>query len=587
MYFSEEKISEILNISDIVDVISESVILKKAGMNYFGLCPFHSEKTPSFSVNPNKQIFHCFGCGAGGNVLSYLMKYHGTSFPEAVKMAARKYHIEIEDTALSPSIKKQIETKEVLLRINKTVMDYFHDLLKESKSAEPARDYLKRRGISDNIIQEFKLGFASEDWDSIVKFLKSNKISDKYIFQSGLVLERKQKQGYYDRFRNRIIFPILDVNMQVAGFGGRVMDDTLPKYLNSPETPVYSKSRILYGLHCAKQFCRQTGLVYIVEGYFDFLTLYQNGIKNTVASLGTALTSDHIRILKGYSAKMVLIFDSDAAGIGAAKRSVKTFLKEGVDIRILVLPGGNDPDSFMLTHGPEAFVEFAENAASAMQFLLQVAINTHGTSIEGRIKILDDMKEYLILIQDSALRSMYVKELSETLHIDEKAVLEKVKEYFLDSCISPLQKSVGHETALDSDRREGQIISMMLNYPATISIIKNTDVTNYFYSEKLRSLADRILNTPFGDDPMLNSMLTKLQDDKDQELLVSYAMNDFISEEDIEKTALSLINRIKKIRIKQEKVLVNKIIGAEKSSDSELIDLLKRKQEEIQQLNHR
>ena len=562
MFFPEAKISEILNISDIVDVISESVILKKAGMNYFGLCPFHSEKTPSFSVNSGKQIFHCFGCSAGGNVLSYLMKYHGISFPEAVKMAARKYNIELDNVALSPLIKKEIEFKEVLFRINKTVMGYYHDLLNGSKQADHARNYLKKRGISEDIIQEFKLGYSPESWDTIVRLFKKHKISDKNAAQSGLVLERKQGQGFYDRFRNRIIFPIFDVNMQVAGFGGRVMDDGMPKYLNSPETPVYSKSRILYGLHSAKQFCRQEGFVYIVEGYFDFLSLYQQGIKNTVASLGTALTSDHVRILKGYSTRMVLVFDSDAAGINAAKRSIKTFLKEGVDIRILVLPDGNDPDSYMLNYGKESFIQLATNAGTVMQFLLQVSINTHGSSVEGRIKILDDMKQHLILIQDSALRSLYVKELAETLHIDEKAVLEKVREYYLDNSVSVLNYSKEDKKILESDRREEQIISMMLNYPETIPLIKKKDATKYFYSEKLKYIAKQILSVNHENKPFVNCIMAKMENDKDQELLASYAINDFFSEEDIHRTALSLINRIIRVRIKKENTLTNKIINS-------------------------
>ena len=587
MHIPEEKISEVLNASDIVDVISESVILKKAGTNYFGLCPFHSEKSPSFSVNPGKQIFHCFGCSAGGNVLSYLMKYHGISFPEAVKMAARKYNIEIENATLSPSMKKEIETKEALFRINQTVMGYYHDFLKGSHQAEAARDYLKKRGSSEDIIQEFKLGYSPEGWDTIVNLFKKNKISNSIALQTGLILERKQKDGFYDRFRNRVIFPIFDINMQVAGFGGRVMDDGMPKYLNSPETLVYFKSRILYGLHTAKQFCRQEGFVYIVEGYFDFLSLYQHGIKNTVASLGTALTSDHVRILKGYAARMVLVFDSDTAGISAAKRSIKIFLQEGVDIRILVLPAGNDPDSYVVKHGRDSFINLASNARTVMQFLLQVSMDTHGASVEGRIKILDDMKQHLILIQDSALRSLYVKELAETLHIDEKAVLEKVREYYLDNSASTLNHCKENENDLESDGREEQIISMMLNHPETIPLIKNKNVTQYFYSEKLKHIAREILSVDPGNNSFVTSVMTRMENNKDQELLASYAIKDFFSEEDVHGTALSLINRIIRVRTKQENTLTNKIISAEKSCDSELMELLKKRQEEIRQLHHR
>ncbi|WP_457551850.1 DNA primase [Desulfobacula sp.] len=587
MYIPEEKVSEILNTSDIVDVISESVILKKSGRNFFGLCPFHSEKTPSFSVNANKQIFHCFGCSAGGNVFSYVMKYHAITFPEAAKMLARKYNITIETKQINPAKRKQLHLKESLFRLNKTVMAVYFDGLKNSKMGETARIYLERRGISNEVIELFKLGFSPDKWETIVQVLKEQKISKSVCEQSGLILEKKQKNGYYDRFRNRIMFPIFDINMQVAGFGGRVMDDAMPKYMNSPETPVYNKSRILYGLHAAKQFCRQEGFVYIVEGYFDFLSLYQHDIKNTVASLGTALTSDHVRILKGYAARMILVFDSDAAGISAAKRSIKIFMNEGVDTRILVLPQGHDPDSYVVKHGQKAFNELALKAKTIMQFLLQVAIDTHGLSVEGRIRILEDMKQHLILIQDSALRSLYVKELAETLNIDEKAVLEKVRELYLSH---PEKKFIlmdgkKQDDILESDRREEQIISLMLNYPEIIDEMKNKDVLTYFYSEKLKNLAQKILSVDPDKGAFITNVMAGMENTEDQELIASYAMDDFISEQDIRKTALSIIHRIIRVRKKRENTLTTKIISAEKGCDSDLMDLLKKKQAEIQQLH--
>ena len=587
MYIPEEKISEILNTSDIVDVISESVILKKSGRNFFGLCPFHSEKTPSFSVNAAKQIFYCFGCSAGGNVLSYMMKYHGISFPEAAKMLARKYNIVIETKEIDPAKKRELHLKESLFRLNKTVMGVYFDELKNSYQGETARKYLRQRGISDDMIQQFRLGFSPEGWETIVKVLKEQSISKNIAVQSGLILERKQKNGFYDRFRNRIMFPIFDINMQVAGFGGRVMDDAMPKYMNSPETPVYNKSRILYGLHAAKQYCRQQGFVYIVEGYFDFLSLYQHGIKNTVASLGTALTSNHVRILKGYASRMILVFDSDAAGISAAKRSIKIFMKEGVDTRILVLPEGNDPDSYVVKHGQDAFNELASNAKTIMQFLLQVSIDTHGLSVEGRIRILDDMKQQLILIQDSALRSLYIKELAETLNIDEKAVLEKVRENYL---VHPAKRSFlkGEEKnkdKLESDRREEQMISMMLNFPEIIDEIKRRDVLDYFYSEKLKRIAKKVISVNPNNEAFVTDVMAKMERNEDLELIASYAMNDFFSEQNIHQTALSIINRIIRVRKKQENTLTNKIISAEKGCDSELMELLRQKQAEIQQLH--
>ncbi|MCF6249181.1 MAG: DNA primase [Desulfobacula sp.] len=589
MYIPEEKISEILTASDIVDVISESVILKKSGMNFFGLCPFHSEKTPSFSVNAGKQIFHCFGCSAGGNAFSFIMKYHGITFPEAVKMLARKYQIIIETQSIDPSMRRTLHLKEGLFRLNKMVMEYYSDSLETSKTADSARDYLKKRELTDQIIGQFKLGFSQDSWESVVTVIKKNKTSRAVALQSGLVLERKQKTGFYDRFRNRVMFPIFDINMQVAGFGGRVMDDSMPKYMNSPETPVYNKSRILYGLHAAKQFCRQKGFVYIVEGYFDFLALFQHGIKNTVASLGTALTKNHVRILKGYAKKMILVFDSDAAGISAAKRSIKVFLKEGVDTRILVLPKDNDPDSYVMKYGQNAFNELAKNAGTVMQFLLQVAIETHGMSVEGRINILNDMKQPLTLIDDSAVRSLYVKELSETLQIDEKAVLEKVKEQYLTQHTkkTSLIEKTKDENKLESDRREEQVLSMMLNYPQILPRIKQSGVIEYFYSEKLKHLAKKIMSIDTDKEAFMTKIMAGMETNEDRELIASFAINDFFLEDDIEVKALSMMNRIIKVRKKQENTLTNKIISAKKGSNSEIMDLLKQKQAEIQQLHNR
>jgi len=586
MTIPEEKISEILNTSDIVDIVSESVILKKSGRNFFGLCPFHSEKSPSFSVNADKQIFHCFGCSAGGNALSFVMKYHGISFPEAVRMLARKYNVIIEPESIDPVRRKQVLIKESLFRLNKKIMIFYAGFIRGSRGAV-ARDYLEKRGMTTDIIDEFHLGVSHDVWDDVVNFLKKEKVTRQIAVNSGLILQKKQGNGYYDRFRNRLMFPIFDINMQVAGFGGRVMDDAMPKYMNSPETPVYSKSRILYGLHAAKQYCRQEGVVYIVEGYFDFLSLYQHGIKNTVASLGTALSQEHVRILKGYASKMVLVFDSDAAGINAAKRSIKIFMKEGVDTRILVLPGKNDPDSFVMKHGQASFLSLAAEAKTIMQFLLGLSMETHGLSVEGRIKILDEMKQHLSLIEDSALRSLYVRELSETLNIDEKAVLEKVRDAVVQNNTkqSPLLATPQDNKGLVSDPREKQILSIMLNYPELISEVVKTNVVNCFYSERLQGIAKKIITTEVDKDNFVTNVMAKINKISDQELIASLAMDDFSGNEDMVQATHVLMNRIIKIRKKNENILTTKIISAEKGCDADVTELLKQKQQEIQQLH--
>lgn len=591
MLIPEEKISEILNTSDIVDVVSEAVILKKSGRNFFGLCPFHAEKTPSFSVNPDKQIFHCFGCSAGGNALSFVMKYHGISFPEAARMLARKYNIVVETRDIDPAKRREIQIKESLFRVNKKVMGVYNSNIGNASQGGGVQAYLRRRGMTQETIDTFKLGYSPDAWDTIVSFFRKEKISRKVAIDSGLILPRKQGNGYYDRFRNRLMFPIFDINMQVAGFGGRVMDDSMPKYMNSPETPVYSKSRILYGLHAAKQECRRQGKVFIVEGYFDFLSLYQNGVKNTVASLGTALTREHVRILKGYAGRMILVFDSDDAGINAAKRSIQIFVKEGIDTRILVLPGKNDPDSYVMAHGKDAFLALADNAKTVMQFLLQLAMDTHGTSVEGRIKVLDEMKQYLAMIRDSALRSLYVRELSEILNIDEKAVLEKVKDAYVreNTQKSPLIPAVEEKPArehLASDPREKQILTIMLHHPELIPVVVDKGVVQAFYSKRLQALAKIIIETPRDTGHFMTAVMARVEVPEDQELIASMGMEDFSGIEDIGDTANILMERIIKIKKKTDKLIISKIISAEKSCDADVMDLLKQKQQEIQQLHN-
>jgi DNA primase len=602
MFIPEEKISEILNTADIVDIVSESVILKKSGQNYFGLCPFHSEKTPSFSVNPGKQIFHCFGCGAGGNSLSYVMKYHGLAFPEAVRMLARKYNIVIDTGHLDPARKKQLDLKETLFRLNRNVMDRYQAHLQKGPAGGSARQYLENRHITSETIDEFHLGFSPDLWDDVVNFLKKKRISKQAALNSGLVVPRKTGSGFYDRFRNRIMFPIFDINMQVAGFGGRVMDDQMPKYMNSPETPVYSKTRLLYGLHAAKTHCRSKGVVHIVEGYFDFLTLYQNGIKNTVATLGTALTPEHVRILKGYAPAMILVFDSDAAGINAARRSIQTFMNEGVDTRILILPKGDDPDTFVMTKGPDAFAKLAEKARSVMPFLRQVAMDTHGSSVTGRARVLADMVPFLAGIQDGALRSMHINALAEALNIDEAAVLEKVREQvmqkktFAGGAGRTADPGPDHGPGPDmserpSDPRERQLLSLMLHRPDIIGRVRSSGVLDSFYSDRLSRIgrimvdAESELNSS-DSGGFVRRILGRMKNDEDRELVAALAMTGGPADDDtqVPEAADAIIQRIIRVRRKTDSALTVKIKQAEKSCDTDLMELLRLKQQELRQI---
>jgi len=299
---------EIKRAADIVELIGQFVQLKRAGLNHVGLCPFHSEKDPSFTVNTAKQMFHCFGCKKGGDVFAFWMEYHKVPFPQALEDLAERYHVSLPKRKLTPSEKGKLALQTALFELNGLAAEYFHGILTKSEEGRDGRDYLEKRGISKEIISEFRLGYAPAKWDGLTEFLKKQKDDMDKASQAGLVIPNK-KGGYYDRFRGRVIFPISNLKQQVVGFGGRVLDQSLPKYLNTPETPVFYKGKLLYGLNSSFQAIRESGRAVIVEGYTDVLALKVHGFQEAVATLGTALTGDHIRVLKGYAREAVVFFD--------------------------------------------------------------------------------------------------------------------------------------------------------------------------------------------------------------------------------------------------------------------------------------
>ena len=612
VFIPEEKISEIKNAADIVDIVSEAVLLKKAGKNHLGLCPFHSEKTPSFTVSPDKQIFYCFGCGTGGNVFSFLMKQEGLSFPEAVRRLGKRYGIDIPDRPLSPEQKKKISERESLFDINRRAMEFYHQNLKTSGAGQAARIYLKKRGISQKTIDDFKLGYARDGWDYLLNFFLKKRISPALLEKSGLVLPKKNKSGYYDRFRNRIIFPILDASLQVLGFGGRVLDDSLPKYLNSPETPVYNKSRSLYGIQRAKEKCRSTGSVFIVEGYLDVLALHQHGVENSVATLGTALTADHIRFLTRFASSMTLVYDSDDAGIRSAKRCIDAFWKEHVDFRradvfreekadthILVLPAGHDPDSFVFEKGPESFLEAAADAPGIITFLMNCAIDDHGLSTTGKVRIIQELQGPLAAINDRVAQALYIQKLAERIGIGENAVLERIREVSAQKS-KPRIGEDGPSESADPTRRPGfrepgpgskrsplvdtgnrferQIIAMMLQYPDIIPEVKIYKPLNYFESITLKNIGEYILKSNLTSTDQVSGLISRADNEQIQTLIASLAMGD---ESWNMKGCLSLLGKFveKGQKLRDRGVLAEQIRAAEKSNDHDLLlKLLNQKQ---------
>jgi len=602
-FIPEDKIAEIRNTADIIDVVSEVVLLKKAGKNHLGLCPFHSEKTPSFTVSSPKQMFYCFGCGTGGNVFSFLMKHEGISFPEASRILARKYGIDIP--VQSQKQKEQTSEKEKIFAVNELAMNFFRfNLLKSPVGKRPV-EYLKKRGIKRESVDALNMGYAPNGWDNLVKYLFKKGIPEEISEKSGLIVQRK-KGGYYDRFRDRIIFPISDIGRRIIGFGGRVMDDSLPKYLNSPETPLYNKSRSLYGLHIAKQACRETGIAFIVEGYFDFISLFQHGIRNSVATLGTALTPEHMRLLKGYASKVILVYDSDEAGIKAAQRSVDVLEKGYMDARILVLPEGYDPDSYLFEFGAEAFNKLAEGALGIVSFLIESAINKHGVSVEGKIRIVSDMDGYLAAVKDNVARSLYINQLAERIGIDEAAILEKVRtasRTLKGNIENPGQRQVfargpgkknysenkqQGNSLLKLNEMEKLIIAMMLRFPELLPDIKKREVLSFFQNDDLKKIGQAIERKVYQFDDFNSVDPVTFAENKEQEILIASLSieNDLWAWD--KDGCLKLIDQFLSSNNNQGADLTRKIRDACNRNDDELVSrLLEEKQQHLKMLKEK
>jgi len=416
----------IKSIADIVAVIGQFVQLRKAGQNYIGLCPFHTEKEPSFTVSPTKQMFHCFGCKKGGDLFAFWMEYHGTTFPEAVKELAERYNVPVSESAGSSEEKRKAEYRKALFKVNEQACRFFQKVLLEEAEGDSARKYLAGRSLSSGIIEKFRLGFAPDSWDSLTRFLGKDSGWLKVAAAAGLLVERKSG-GYYDRFRKRVIFPIVNLRGQVVGFGGRVLDTSLPKYLNTPESPVFHKGSLLYGLNNAFDAIRKTGSAVVVEGYMDVLALHDHGIPEAVATLGTALTDAHVRRLKGYAPEAVVIFDADEAGKKAALKSLPLFMNEGLKGKAVVLPGDHDPDSFVNAQGPSSLRDLIRKAGSLFDFHMEVRLSGMDGSIEAKSAVIKEVLPVLGRLRNVSQQSLYVRRLSEKIGVKEDVLWVELK----------------------------------------------------------------------------------------------------------------------------------------------------------------
>ena len=472
--YTPELLEEIKNRNDIVDVVSQYVILKRKGRNYFGLCPFHNEKSPSFSVSPEKQIFHCFGCNVGGDVFRFIMKIENISFMESVKVLADRAGVALPTEVLNPEEEKREKLKEDILKLNYDAAVFYHELLYKPES-RAAQNYVKKRQLGNNTLKSFLIGYSGNN-NELLKYLKSKGYDTKTMIESNLI-GKSQDGRLYDKFRNRLMIPILDVRNKVIAFGGRVLDDSKPKYINSPESIVYSKGRNLFGLNVAKR--NSNGMLkklLIVEGYMDAISLYQRGITNVVASLGTALTDNQGRLLRRNCEQVILGYDADGAGQNAIMRGIGILQSMGVDIRVLQISGAKDPDEFVVKYGADKFKRCMDNAISVVEYQVKnLKKNLDLNNTSDKIKFLNEIANILSKVDNSMEREVYIDKISNSYQISKEAIYAEVNKRIFKNRPVISRKTLGNTnintTNVDNNkidesvlRREKMLIYLLINY---------------------------------------------------------------------------------------------------------------------------
>ena len=519
---AEEKIQEIRDRVDIVEVVSGYLPLKRSGVNHQGLCPFHQEKTPSFNVNASRQIFHCFGCGVGGNVFSFLMRMEGLSFPDAVKRLGEKVGVEVEEEEVSPAEIRRREDRERLARIIEVSGSFYHQLLLEDDAGAPARRYLRQRGYEGETVRTFQLGFAPEGWETLANHLAGKNFSVEDIRKTGLVRPGKQDRGDYDLFRNRLLFPIHDLQGQMVAFGGRVLDDSLPKYINSPETDVYHKGKILYGLYQARDAMRHSGDALVVEGYFDVMALHRAGFTNAVATCGTALTPDHARLLKRYADKVLLIFDEDAAGRQATFRAMDALLPSGLAVSVVAMPAGEDPDSLIKASGEEGFRRCLESARPVLEVFIDEQLRVNDESVEGRARAAEQVLERIRCLPGDLERNLYLKELAARTGLDLDLLQSKTSGASVSR--APVKRPVSPVATTGKPLEEkGQtqkyLLRLMLVDDQLRQKVRAEGAASLFLEDSFRGLAEYLLAAEDDDGCLPNNLIGDSLDVQQQALL--------------------------------------------------------------------
>ncbi len=489
-FIPPEKISEIQNSLNIVDIVSDYVTLKQTGKNFLGLCPFHHEKSPSFTVNEQKQIYKCFGCGEGGTVFNFLMKQDALTFLEAVNVLAEKANIKID-------IINQKEDRggiNNLYKANEKAACFFADMFLKTREGKRSRDYVSDRFINDDSIRKFRLGYSPNSWDSIVNKSKEWGHDTQVLEKAGLILRKQEK--CYDRFRNRLMFPIFDFQNRPVGFGARALDNSLPKYLNSPETPIFSKSKTLYGINLARESIIKNRKVLLMEGYTDVIIAHQNGVNWSIAVLGTALTREHIRLLRRYCDKAILVFDADTAGKKSSERNLDTFIEEDFDVNIVLLPNDYDPYDFIIKKGKQRFLEQVDKAYDFFGFKIkQSEAKWDMSSVSGRSSAIDDILLTVMKIPDIIKRDLTIKRVAEEMSIDEQLLRDHLAKFKV-SKKKQIDKNKSHDQikgnlnkSSHADRQvEMTIMGVIINRNDLIKKVMTAIGIDNFRSNEIRNI---------------------------------------------------------------------------------------------------
>lgn len=567
MAIPEKIIDQVQEKSDIVEVISRYIPLKKTGRNYKAPCPFHHEKTPSFVVSPDKQIYHCFGCGAGGNIFSFVMRYENLQFPEAVDMLAGKVGITV------PNISSQKDGAgsftNQFYKINEAACGFFQTCLNNNAAA---KDYLVSRGIGDQAMKKFRVGYAPDSWESALNFLKSKGMSPVLLEKTGLVVAN-DTGGHYDRFRNRITFPILDLKDRILGFGARVLDASLPKYINSPETPVYTKGKHLYGLNFSKEQIRKAGHALVVEGYLDFIIPYQAGVQNIIATLGTALTVDQVKILKRFANTVIMVYDPDEAGELASLKALDMFIGEDVNVYIAELPAGFDPDGYMRKFGAEEFSALIKASKNLFDYKFdKLCQRFNPATTNGKAGIVGEMLPTIARINNAVSKSELLKKLAEKLSVDEDSVrteLKKVKTDYIERrhVTGPVEVKTNNKSA------EIIILGIMLSGPKYINKVADALSPEEFRNSSVREVVSAIFSM-HKDNKEVNPprLINHLGGGNEAATLISEAVSILEVFTDRDKALADCVTRIKKDNVRDQLDRLQEAIrSAHGQKDEELV----------------